>query len=93
MPVSSWAEISAHSCSLRTTTALPSPFLINILITCVDARCLGAEGAKKAATEPAMASVLTTVPFIVTAEAVRFQEQTLGRYVCAHTQRRCTVWC
>lgn len=38
------------------------------VLTCVDLTFLGTDGTKKAATDPAMASALTTVPFIAQVE-------------------------
>lgn len=50
---------------LHVDTPVPHPFpLFYDLLTCVDPTFLGTDGTRKAATEPAMASVLTTVPFI-----------------------------
>lgn len=46
----------------------PSPPVLYDLLTCVDPACLGTDGTRKAATEPAIASVLTTVPFMASEE-------------------------
>lgn len=86
------------------TTTLPSFSPVGaLLLTCVDVMCLGTEGARKAATELAIASVLTTVPFMVTAQqqAVRSQESKKKRSqetgccrVRTQTQAGCdVVWC
>lgn len=62
-----------HACYGRCLAVLHPFPLLHDLLTCVEPACLGTEGTRKAATEPAMARLLTTIPFIASEGFLEFR--------------------